>query len=104
MGKPNAFLSKLEEKHKKEMHAVRWFTIQHCTDMMIIAANEAFGFGADRAKKLVDSFRDVMEEYAELTVADAKDDKQIWYTKEKVDSKLREILGDELIPWDKRYK
>lgn len=42
-------------------------------------------------------------EIAEMTLADAKDDKTIDYTKGKVDGMLKELLGDKFEPWEVRY-
>lgn len=101
--KPNPFLAQIKENHERDMRFMREFTIQQCEDMMIIAANRAFGFGADRAKVLVNEYRAVLLEYAKMTLDDAKDDKQIWYTKGKVDDQLKQICGDWFVPWEERY-
>lgn len=104
MGKPNDFLSRIQRAHEHEMREQRRFVLQQCKDMMLIAANEAFGFGADRLKRLSDAYDEVFLEYARVVVDDAKSDKEIWYTKEKFDQRLREICGEHFIPWDERYK
>lgn len=103
MAKKNAFLAKMDAKKEQDLAFMRRFTLQQCKDMMLIAAHEAFGFGPDRAKILGDMFDKVFEEYAEMTIKDSKDDKDIWYTKEKVDAKLREVCGDNFSPWEERY-
>ena len=38
-----------------------------------------------------------------MTLDDAKDDKSIEYTKDKLDRKLKQIMGDNFKPWDERY-
>lgn len=103
MAKKNAFLTKMEEKKEQELSFMRRFTLQQCKDMMLIAANEAFGFGPDRAKVLGDMFDKVFLEYAGMAITDSKDDKELWYTKEKVDVKLKEVCGEHFCPWEERY-
>lgn len=102
--KTNPMLAKLEARHYAELSAARIFAVQQCRDMLAIAANEAFGFGQDRVKLLLDTFDQVFTEYAEMTLQDAKTDKEIWYAKEKLDARLREICGEHFSPWDERYK
>lgn len=103
MAKKNAFLAKMEEKKEQELSFMRRFTLQQCKDMMLIAANEAFGFGPDRAKVLGDMFDNVFLECAGMAITDSKDDKELWYTKEKVDAKLKEVCGEHFCPWEERY-
>lgn len=101
--KPNPILAGIEARHQAELRASRIFCVQQSKDIMLIAANRVFGFGPDRAKKLADAFDEVYREYATLCVTDAKDDKEIWYTKEKMDRALQEICGEHFEPWDERY-
>lgn len=101
--KPNPMLAKLEARHQAELSAARLFAVQQSKDIMLIAANVAFGFGPDRAKKLGDAFDEVWREYAAMTVNDAKDDKEIWYTKAKIDDLLKDICGEHFVPWEERY-
>lgn len=103
MKKPNPMLAKIEARHQAEMTHCRLFTAQQCKDVLLIAANRAFGFGPDRAKALGDAFDEAFNEYAEMTLEDAKTDREIWYTKAKVDDALREICGEHFQPWDERY-
>ena len=103
MAKKNSFLAKMEAKQEQELAFMRRFTMQQCKDMMLIAAHEAFGFGPDRAKVLGDTFDKVFLEYAQMTIADSRDDKELWYTKEKVDTKLKEVCGENFSPWQERY-
>lgn len=101
--KQNPMLAKIEARHQIELSRSRMFVLQQCKDMMLVAANEAFGFGPERAKKLGDTFDKVWLEFATMTVEDSKYDKDIWNTKEKLDRKLSEILGEHFVPWDERY-
>jgi len=91
------------DKMRADSYTIKGFTVQQCLDMACIALHESFGFGAERLEVFVDEFHDVFVDYAETCVEDAKDDEEIWYTKEKVDGALRAALGDKLIPFDERY-
>ena len=103
MAKPNSFIMRMQAAQAIEMERARLFTIQQCKDMMLIAANEAFGFGAERLKRLSDAYDATFMEYANMTLSDAKEDKQLWFTKGKVDQQLEKICGEYFIPWEERY-
>ena len=101
--KVNPMLAKIEARHRDQLRAQRLFTIQQCADMLLIAANAAFGFGADRLGKLEETYYAVFREYAELALDDGKDDPDIIYTRAKLDQKLAEIMGPNFRPWEERY-
>ena len=81
----------------------RAFTIQWCADAALLAANDVF---QRRGEKLVE-FNKAMVEYANeiarMTLEDAKADKSIVYTKDKLDGRRKDILGDAFVPWEERY-
>lgn len=101
--KQNPMLAKIEARHEQEKASMRTFTIQQCVDMMMIAANEEYGLGADRLQRLEETFYEVFKEYARMTLEDAKDDRTIEFTKDKLDRKLRQIMGEHFVPWEERY-
>lgn len=103
MPKRNAFLERVAAEKAAACRIQRLFTIQQCEDMMLIAVNEAFGLGPERAPKLREKYREVFREYAEFAVEDGKDDPDIEYTKGKLDQRLASILGDAFVPWEDRY-
>lgn len=92
MPKPSAFMVRLQENQRHNMHLQRLFTIQQCEDMALITLNEDFGFGESRAR-----------EFLELCIEDAKDDKGLAVTKANIDRKLERIMGDGFLPWERRY-
>ncbi len=104
MPKPNAFLAKMQAKAEIECALQRRFTLQQAADMMLIAANEAFGFGPDRLHRLLLAYQNAWGEYADLAWDDAKSDKDIEYTRAKIDEKLKQICGEHFMPWDERYR
>lgn len=101
--KVNPMLAGIEARHRRELIVYRKTTIRQCADMMLIAANYAFGLGADRLDKLQRAFFECFDEYLALSQADAKDDKHLEYTKAKLDQKLAEIMGPHFRPWADRY-
>ena len=50
--KTNPMLAKIEAAHEREKEFLRVFTIQQCVDMMMIAANEEYGLGPERLRRL----------------------------------------------------
>lgn len=74
---------------------------QLCFDAAIIALHEEFGFGKERCKKFKRALEDHLNAMASLIIQDA--DPEALYSREVIDRKLREILGDEAIPWEERY-
>ena len=55
-------------------------------------------------KKLSDCYDQTFMTYAEMCLADAKTDKQIWFTQGKVDERLKKACGKYFAPWDERYR
>lgn len=103
MPRKNAFLAKQQARTEALCRTQRLFTIQQCSDMMLIAAADEFGFGADRLVRLKRKYDEVFAEYAKMAISDGADDPDIVYTREKVDRKLKQILGDAFSPWEERY-
>lgn len=101
--KTNPFLAKIQAQHEMELAFQRRFTIQQCADMMLIAANAEFGFGADRLNRLEEVFFSVFTEYADMAIEDGKADPDIVYTWDKLDRKLQQIMGKHFRPWEERY-
>ena len=99
----NAYLTKLQAQIDRQMHFQRKFTTAWCADAAIMAANEVF---QRKGKKLVEfhnAFVKYSHEIAEMTLEDAKGDRSLEYTKAKVDQRLKEILGEDFVPWEERY-
>ena len=99
----NQMLAKIQARHEMELAFQRRFTIQQCADMLLIAANDEFGFGADRLNRLEEVFFSVFTEYADMAIEDGKDDPDIVYTRDKLDRKLQQIMGPHFRPWEERY-
>jgi hypothetical protein len=104
MPKPSAFVIKQGIKREMARQADIMFAIQQSKDMMLIAAGDALGFGPERAKRLGDAFDAVFTEYCATLVEDNKCDKDNWYTRAKIDERLKQICGEHFVPWEERYK
>lgn len=103
MAKRNSFLDRIEANQRLNMELQRRFTIQQCEDMLLIAANRAFGFGPKRLRKLRQAYNEVFLEWAVGALEDGKTDRDIEYTKGALDRQLQAITGDDFRPWEERY-
>ena len=108
MAKNNPMLAKLDAYYKayySNLYKRKQDTLlQMAEEAAIIAAHDVLGLGAGRAVQFTVALRDELNALSNLIVEDAKDDKQIWYTKDKHDEKIKAIVGEEnFAPWEERY-
>ena len=105
MAKPSGYLTKIQERHRKELAETELtthrFTRQMMVDLSYIALNKAFGFGSERLQKFANALKDVYSEYADLWNADDADTE---YSRAALDAKLKQIFGDDFHPWEVRYR
>ena len=94
MGRRSGYLDRLAAGQAARDRKTRMFALQQAKDMMLIAAHR---------ERLGDAFDETFSQYADITLEDAKTDKDIWYTKERVDGALREACGEHFVPWEERY-
>lgn len=104
MPKNNAFLSMVAKEVGRQVSASRMLTIQMCLDAATIAANEVFNMGPTRAPEFVQTFNEAISSIAEMTLEDGKSDKELWFTKKKLDDRLEKICGEHFQPWKERYQ
>lgn len=101
MSGKSGYLTRLQAQQAiRDMEQQR-FTRQQCHDMAIIALHLEFGFGPERIARFDKKVLEVWNNYADMAVAD---EKQMVYTKEKIDRVLREACGPDFIPWEERYR
>lgn len=103
MATKNAYLTKLQQQKAREIIIDRKFTMQWCADAAILAANEVFHRKGEKLVEFHHKFCEYAEMIADMTCSDFKADKDIEYTKAKVDAWLEELLGENFVPWDERY-
>lgn len=99
----NDILLRLRAKQRAELKGMQAFMLQLSGDIMLIAANEAFGFGRERAARLHEAWVQTWRDFGDLILDDLKSDKDLEYSKEKIDRRLQEFLGEYFAPWDERY-
>lgn len=58
---------------------------------------------SDQANGIIDRFLEAENDISVMALNDVKDDKQINYTKGKIDQILEKIMGDKFVPWEERY-
>ena len=104
MPKQSAYLKRLQLNKALAIERDRVFTMQWCADAAILAAHEVFNRKGEKLVEFALTMQRYANEISRLTLDDAKDDKDIEYTKAKVDKALKDILPEERFqPWDERY-
>ena len=99
----NAYLTKLQKQKQQEISRHRIFTMQWCADAAVLAANEVFQRKGEKLVEFNNAFVKYAHEIANMTLEDAEGDRTLEYTKAKVDARLKELLGDDFLPWEQRY-
>lgn len=103
MGKcKNAYLAKLEADRFIKEYLIRRYTRQQMLDFATVALGR-LGWGEKRLTEFEATLSEVYTEYAELMVADNRDDKELVYSKECLDRELRIYCGSKFVPYDVRY-
>ena len=72
---------------------------------MIVAINEEFGFGAERINRLISRYIEERKEIADMFLDDRhkNNDKELTYSKGKLDKRLQSIMGTDYPEHDVRY-
>ena len=110
MPKQNAMLAKLEAQIETKyaiMFERKMETLaQMFMDAGMLAAHDVFNLGPGRAARFMQAVKDNYHEMSRMALQDAADgDKDIWYTKAKLDEQLLAIVGEENFqPFEVRYK
>lgn len=89
---------KMELKYAALYQAKMRMTLQLAQDAAMIAANEILHMGPGRAKEFAAEMRDVVNEIADVMLADQKDDEKFAYTRVVVDRRLKKICGENFVP------
>ena len=115
MAKPNAMLAKIEEKYRREyeqkfIEAKAAFmmqlnmALQQSADAALMAADDVFDVNEYSAEKFVLAHIDYVNKISHMAVVEDKDDPEMWWTKDTVDKRLRQIVGEKnFAPWEERY-
>lgn len=104
MAKKNSYLAKRDAAIYARYQAQLDFALQMGLDAAMIAANKVLQLGKGRAPEFGEEYINTVNELARLLVADSKDDAEMVYSREKIDQKIKAIVGeDNFAPWDERY-
>ena len=82
----------LQKRYDASLRVQRAFVLASA----MMAANDVFGMGKGRAEKYQDTCINYLKEIAKTVLKDSEDDKDVEWSKAKVEQRLRQILGDEL--------
>ena len=102
--KRSGYLQRVRQDVNRQLSESRSIHTQMCLDAAMIAANEVFNMGPSRAKAFADAFSSSLNEIADMTVSDGKTDRELWFTKSKLDERLQKICGEHFQPWEERYR
>ncbi len=104
MAKPSGMMIKMRAAMEAEISYNRKFTVQWCEDAALIAANEVFKRRGEKLAEFRDAFREIVMEIAHTTIDDARGDKSLEYTKDRLDGRLKGILDEkDFEDWSMRY-
>jgi hypothetical protein len=104
MANNSGYLARQQAIKQNEMRLTRLFALQYAADAAAIAANKVFHRRGEIIAEFVTEMMMEADRIAKITLKDAKDDKQIDYTKGSVDRDLLRILGEEYFSdWETRY-
>lgn len=103
MAKRNSFLDRLARDREVDVALARKQSRTYMLDMVTIALGR-MGFRESRFKKFDDFLAEACKDYGEIIMEDSKVDKELWYSKDKLDAELKRYVGSMFAPWDERYK
>lgn len=102
MAKRNSFVDRLARERNADIAVNRRLARTYMLDMVTIALGR-LGWRESRFKKFDEALTAACEDYGKLILDDSKDDKDIWYSKDKLDEELKRYVGGLFVPYDERY-
>ncbi len=103
MAKRNSFLDRLAKDREVDIAIARRQSRTYMLDMVTIALGR-MGFRESRFNKFDELLAEACKDYGEIILEDVKVDKELWYSKDKLDAELKRYVGGRFVPWDERYK
>lgn len=103
MAKRNSFVDRLARERDADIAVNRRLARTYMLDMVTIALGR-MGFREARFKKFDEVLAVACEDYGKLILDDVKDDKELWYSKDKLGAELKRYVGSMFVPYDERYK
>lgn len=98
----NAYAKKMTADFEALKYAIRKETMQQVLDYVTIALGR-LGVGEKRMTDFERVLTEVMMDYSNAFLADLKDDKEMWYAKQKLDDELKRYCGSRFEPFEVRY-
>lgn len=102
MSTKNVIAATVDRLLRKEEQRIRSHSRQLTLDWVVIALGR-MGWGEKRLGEFNTVVTEVMNEYADLFVGDYMDDKDMWYSKKKLDDELELYCGKYYAPYEERY-
>ena len=101
----NAYLAQLEQRMQDRARVSQYVNERQSLDALILASNEEFGFGAERINRLTSRYIEKRKEIADMFLDDRhkNNDKELSYSKGKLDKRLQSIMGRDYPEHDVRY-
>ena len=101
----NAYLARLEQEKQDRARVSQYVNERQSLDALIVAINEEFGFGAERINRLLARYIETRKEIADMFLDDRhkNNDKELTYSKGKLDKRLQSIMGQDYPEHDVRY-
>ena len=103
MAKKNSFINRLARERQADIAVNRRLARTYMLDMVTVALGR-MGFRESRFKKFDEALTAACEDYGKLILDDSKTDKEIWYSKDKLDEELKRYVGSMFVPYNERYK
>lgn len=103
MAKRGSFIDRLARDREADIAVNRRLARTYMLDMVTIALGR-MGFRESRFRKFDAALSAACEDYGKLILDDVKDDKDLWYSKSKLDEELKSYVGGMFVPYDERYK
>ncbi len=101
--KKSGFLARQQAAQAMRDEEVRHHTRVYMMDIVTVALGR-MGWGEKRFAQFNDMLTTVSDEYASLILDDAKDDKDLVYSKACLDRELERYVGARFVPYDERYR
>lgn len=100
----NGYLDRQRQRDFYIKRETQYLNERQCLDAMIVALHE-MGFGKDRINKTLDAYVKYRREIADMFMNDRYDnkDKDMNYSKEKLDRAMRQFMGDDFPDFETRY-
>ena len=101
----NAYLARIEQEKQDRARIAQYVNERQSLDALIVAINEEFGFGEERINRLISRYIEKRKEIADMFLDDRhkNNDKELTYSKGKLDKRLQSIMGPDYPEHDVRY-